>query len=177
MILELLQLRFPRVPHGPVLSKQSTELRPLFLLFGHVEMSEISRRSVVEAGVGVEGGRTRNTHKVQGLLAAIHIGKYFFQLMTFQALSMLESAHDILLERVFQLVFLCIGPPPTVLEEEPITRNRVINTLTIFDLLPLTVGKRVVRCRVVTNPVDRSQTKISKVPRREGMKEDCTDMS
>jgi hypothetical protein len=96
----------------------------------------------------------RNTHKVQGLLATIHIRKYLFQLMAFQALGMLESAHDILLQRLFQLVFLRIGPPPAVLEEEPITRNGVVNALTIFDFLPLTVGKRVVRCRVVTNSVD-----------------------
>jgi hypothetical protein len=32
IILELLHLRFPRLPHGPVLSKQSGELRPLLLL-------------------------------------------------------------------------------------------------------------------------------------------------
>ena len=61
--------------------------------------------------------------------------------MTFQALGMLESAHDVFLEPVFQLVFLCTGPPPAVLEEEPITRNGVIYALTIFDLLPLAVGK------------------------------------
>jgi len=99
-------------------------------------------------------GRTRNTHKVHGFLAAIHIGKYFFQLMTFQALGMLESAHDILFQPVFQLGFLRIGPPPAVLEKELITRNGVINPFTILDLLPLTVGKRVVRCRVMTNSVD-----------------------
>jgi hypothetical protein len=82
--------------------------------------------------------------------------------MTFQALRMLESAHDILLEPIFQLDFLRIGPPSAVLEEEPITRNGVINALTIFDLLPLTVGKRVVRCRVVTNSVDpRPKSAIS----------------
>jgi hypothetical protein len=97
---------------------------------------------MLQAGEGVGGwGRTRNTHKVQGLLATIHIRKYFFQLMAFQTLGMLESAHEILLEPVFQLDFLCIRPPPADLEEEPITRNGVINALPIFDLLPLTVGK------------------------------------
>lgn len=86
-------------------------------------------------------GRTRNTHKVQGLLAAVHIRKYLFQLMTFQALGMLESPHDILLERLLQLVFFRIRPPPAVLEEEPVTSNGVIDALTIFDLLPSAVGK------------------------------------
>lgn len=32
IILELFHLRFPRLPHGPVLSKQSSELCPLLLL-------------------------------------------------------------------------------------------------------------------------------------------------
>ena len=85
IILVLLHLRFPRFPHGPVLSKQPSELHPLFLLKGHVEMSESSCRSVLEAweGEGGRGGRARNTYKVQGLLSTIHIRKNFFQLMTF----------------------------------------------------------------------------------------------
>jgi hypothetical protein len=61
--------------------------------------------------------------------------------MTFQALGMLESPHDVLLERLLQLVFFRIGPPPVVLEEEPVTSYGVINALTIFDLLPCAVGK------------------------------------
>ena len=52
-------------------------------------------RKVLEAA-GKERGE--NTHKVQGLLATIHVGKNFFELMAFQALRMLECAHHILLE-------------------------------------------------------------------------------
>ena len=52
---------------------------------------------------------------------------------------MLESAHDVLLERLLQLLFLRIGPPPLVLEEEPVAGNRVIDALAIFDLLPWAV--------------------------------------
>jgi hypothetical protein len=59
---------------------------------------------VLEAA-GKERG---NTHKVQGLLASVYIRKNFFQLMAFQALSMLERAHHVLLERLPQLVFLRI---------------------------------------------------------------------
>jgi hypothetical protein len=106
---------------------------------------------VLEAPGGRE--RTRNTHKVQGLFATVHIRKYFFQFMAFQALGMLESPHDILLEQLLQLFFLRIGPPPAVLEEEPVTSNGVIDPLPIFDLLPWAVGKRVVRCGVVTNSI------------------------
>ena len=61
--------------------------------------------------------------------------------MTFQALGMLESPHDILLERLLQLVFFRIRPPPAVLEEESVTSNGVIDTFTIFDLLSCAVGK------------------------------------
>ena len=56
IILVLLHLRFPRFPHGPVLSKQPSELHPLFFLKGHVEMSEFSCRSVLEAWEGQGGG-------------------------------------------------------------------------------------------------------------------------
>lgn len=82
-----------------------------------------------------------DTHKVQGLLATVHIRKNFFQLMAFQALGVPERTHDILLERLPQLVFLRIGPPTTVLEEELVTSDGIIYTLTIFDLLPWAVGK------------------------------------
>ena len=54
---------------------------------------------------------------------------------------MLESAHDVLLERLLQLLFLRIGPPPAVLEEEPVAGNGVIDALAIFDLLPWAVGE------------------------------------
>jgi hypothetical protein len=94
---------------------------------------------VLEARGGRE--RTKNTHKVQGLLATVHIRKYFFQLMAFHVLRMLKRPHDILLERLLQLFFLPIGPPPAVLEEEPVTGDGVINALTIFDFLPWAVGK------------------------------------
>ncbi len=78
---------------------------------------------------------------------------------------MLESAHDILLELVLELVLLRIGPPPAVLKEEPETSNGVINALTIFDLLPLTVGKRVVRRRMMTNSVD-PRSKLARSTKR-----------
>ncbi len=78
---------------------------------------------------------------------------------------MLESAHDILLELVLELVLLRIGPPPTVLKEEPEASNGVINALTIFDLLPLTVGKRVVRRRMMTNSVD-PRSKLARSTKR-----------
>ena len=78
---------------------------------------------------------------------------------------MLESAHDILLELVLELVLLRIGPPPAVLKEEPEASNGVINALTIFDLLPLTVGKRVVRRRMMTNSVD-PRSKLARSTKR-----------
>jgi len=89
-------------------------------------------------------GKNGNTHKVQGLLSTVHIGKSFFQLMTFQALSMLERAHHVLLERLLQFVFLRIRPPPALLEEEPVPRNWIIDALTIFNLLTWAVRKGVV---------------------------------
>jgi hypothetical protein len=115
-----------------------------------------------------------DTHKVQGLLAAIHVRKNFFQFMAFQALGMLERAHDVLLERLFQLVFLRIGPPAAVLEEELVARDGVIYALPVFDFLPCAVGKRIVRRGMVADAVRPRQ--CSYVFREEEM-DDCTDMS
>jgi len=85
--------------------------------------------------------RTENTHKVQGLLATIHIRKNFFQLMALQALGMLERAHHIFLERLPQLVFLRIGPPSAILEEELVAGDGVIYAFPILDFLPCAIGK------------------------------------
>jgi hypothetical protein len=71
--------------------------------------------------------------------------------MAFQAFGMLESAHDVLLERLFQLVFLRLRPPPAILEEESVASDGIVDALTVFDLLPWAVGKRIVRCGVVTD--------------------------
>lgn len=83
----------------------------------------------------------KDTHEVQGLLATVHIRKDLFQLMPFQALRSFEGTHDILLQRIFQLVFVRVGPPPAVIEKEPVPGDRVVDALTIFDLLPCAIGK------------------------------------
>jgi hypothetical protein len=71
--------------------------------------------------------------------------------MAFQALGMLERAHHVLLERFLQFVFLPIGPPAAVLQEELETRDGVVYALPIFDFLSWAVGKRVIRCGMVTD--------------------------
>jgi hypothetical protein len=83
----------------------------------------------------------RKTHKIQGLLAAVYVRKNFSKFVPFQALCMLESTHDILLERLFELTLLRVGPPPTVFKEELIPCDGIIDALTIFNFLPCTVGK------------------------------------
>jgi hypothetical protein len=103
----------------------------------------------------------KDTHEIQGLLATVHIGKDFFQFMTFQALGIFEGTHDIFLQRLFQLVFIRVGPPPAVLEKEPVPGYRVIDALTIFDVLSCAIGKRVVRRGVVANAVGRPETKFA----------------
>lgn len=98
-------------------------------------------------------GRGKTTHKVQGLLATIHIGKNFFQLMAFQAVGMLEGTHDILLERLLQLVFLRVGPPAAVLEEELVASDRVVYALPILDFLSRPIGERIIRRGMMTDAV------------------------
>lgn len=99
-----------------------------------------------------KGGR-ETTHKVQGLLATIHIRKNFFQLMAFQAVGMLEGTHDVLLERLLQLVFLRVGPPAAVLEEELVASDWVIYAFPILDFLSWPIGERVIRRGMMTDAV------------------------
>ena len=74
--------------------------------------------------------------------------------MTFQALGMPEGTHDVLLERLLQFVFLRVGPPAAVLEEELETSDRVINALPILNFLSWTIGERIIRGGMMTDAIE-----------------------
>ena len=73
--------------------------------------------------------------------------------MAFQAVGMLEGTHDVLLERLLQLVFLRVGPPAAVLEEELVASDWVIYALPILDFLSWPIGERVIRRGMMTDAV------------------------
>jgi len=78
--------------------------------------------------------------------------------MAFQALGMPEGTHDVLLERLLQLVFLRVGPPAAVLEEELEASDRVIYALPILDFLSWPIGERIIRRGMMTDAVGTNQS-------------------
>ena len=84
------------------------------------------------------------TYDVPRLLACVHVSEHLLQLIPREVFGPFERFHDLFLNIGLVRLLLFRIPPTARFKEQTEARDRVIDALPIFDLLPRPVGKGIV---------------------------------